>query len=78
MSENDTSRIVIDNSTVMLQIVASLTDDSSCTIDDHKKYFVQATGIYTIGEHLKGAPLGYAPASLGQTLQLIFQQGIFL
>jgi hypothetical protein len=58
MSIDDTSRIVIVNSTVMLQIVASLTDDSSCVIYDHKKYLVQATGIYIIGEHLKGAPLG--------------------
>jgi hypothetical protein len=28
MSENDASRIIIDDSRVMLQIVASLTDDS--------------------------------------------------
>ncbi len=35
MSVNDTSRIMIENSSVMLQIVASLTDDSRGVIYDH-------------------------------------------
>jgi hypothetical protein len=34
MSVNDTSRIMIENSSVMLQIVASLTDDSRGVIYD--------------------------------------------
>ncbi len=36
MSENDASRIVIDDSRVMLQIVASLTDNSRGVINDCK------------------------------------------
>ncbi len=36
MSANDDSRIVINNSTVMLQIVLSLTDDSTGFIYDCK------------------------------------------
>ncbi len=38
MSVNDSSRIVIDNSEVMLQIVASLPDDSRGIIYDHNMF----------------------------------------
>ncbi len=44
MSENDESRIIIDDSRVTLQIVASLTDDSRGVIYDHNMIIVQATG----------------------------------
>ncbi len=43
MSENDTSRIVIDNSRVMIQIVASLTDNSRGVIYDPSMFIVQTT-----------------------------------
>jgi hypothetical protein len=44
MSVNDASRILIDDSTVMLQIVASLTGDSRGIIYDCNMAIVQATG----------------------------------
>ncbi len=43
MSENDASSIVIDNSSVTLQILVSLTDDSRGVIHDHNMFTVQAT-----------------------------------
>ncbi len=45
LSANDAPRIIIDASRVMLQIVASLTDDSRGIIDDHNMFMVQATGL---------------------------------
>ncbi len=44
MSVNDTSRIVIGNTRVMLQTVASLNDDSRGIIYNHYMFIVQATG----------------------------------
>ncbi len=44
MSVNDSSSIVIDYSRVMLQIVASLTDNSRSIISEHNMFKVQATG----------------------------------
>ncbi len=44
MSVNDASRIVIDDSRVMLQIVDSLTDDSRGVICNLNMFIVQATG----------------------------------
>jgi hypothetical protein len=44
MSGNDASRTVSDNSRVMLQIVALLTEDSIGLIYDHNTFIVQATG----------------------------------
>jgi hypothetical protein len=44
MSVNDTSMIIIDNSRVVLQIVASLTDDSRGVIYYCNVFIVQATG----------------------------------
>jgi hypothetical protein len=44
MSVNDTSRMIIDNSRVVVQIVASLTDDSRGDIYDRNMFIVQATG----------------------------------
>ncbi len=46
MSVNDTSRIIIDNSIVMLKIVASLTDNSRGVIYDCNMFIVQATDVY--------------------------------
>jgi hypothetical protein len=43
MSANDASRIIIDNSRVMIQIVASLTDDSTGNIYDPNIFIAQAT-----------------------------------
>ncbi len=43
MSVNDACRIVIDNSRVMLQIVASLTDESRDIIYDCNMFTAQAT-----------------------------------
>jgi hypothetical protein len=43
MTVNDASKIVIDNSRVMLQIVASLTDDSRGVIYNCNMFKVQAT-----------------------------------
>jgi len=42
MRVNDASRIIIDNSTVLLQIVTSLSDDSRSIIYNHKMFIVQA------------------------------------
>ena len=47
MSVNDGFRIVIDDSTVMFQIVASLTDDFRGAIYNCKMFIVQATGPMT-------------------------------
>jgi hypothetical protein len=62
MSVNDTSRIVIDNTRVMHQIVASLTDDSRGIIYDCNMFIVQATGY----------------VSRYETLLLVRPNGIFL
>jgi len=43
MSVNDTSKIIIDDSRAMLQIVASLTDDSRGIIYTRNMFIVQAT-----------------------------------
>jgi hypothetical protein len=43
MSVNDASSIVIDDSRVMLQIVAQLTDDSRGIIYDFNMFTLQAT-----------------------------------
>jgi hypothetical protein len=43
MSANDASRIIIDNSRVMIHIVASLTDDYRGNIYDPNMFIVQAT-----------------------------------
>jgi hypothetical protein len=43
MSLNDASRIVIDDSRVMLQMVASVTDNSRVVIYDHIMFIVHAT-----------------------------------
>ncbi len=45
MSENDASRIVIDDPRVMLQILASLVYDSRCIIYDHDIFIVQALAL---------------------------------
>ncbi len=42
MIVNDASGIIIDDSTVMLQIVAPLTDDSTGVIYDRNVFIVQA------------------------------------
>jgi hypothetical protein len=44
MSVNDASRIIIDASRVMVQIVASLTDYSRGIIYDHNMFIVEVTG----------------------------------
>ncbi len=46
MSENDASRIVIDNYRVALQTVASLTCGARGVIGDCNMFIVQATGVY--------------------------------
>jgi len=46
MSDSDASRIVIDNSSVMLHIVVSLSDDSRGVIYDCNVLIVQATDAY--------------------------------
>jgi hypothetical protein len=43
MRGNDTSRIIIDDSRVMLQIVASLNDNSRSIINNQNMFKVQAT-----------------------------------
>jgi len=43
MSVNDTPRIIIDNSRVMLQIMVSLTDNSRGIIYESNMFIVQAT-----------------------------------
>jgi hypothetical protein len=45
MSKNDVSRIVTDDSRAMLQIVASLTDDSVGIIYNCNMFIVQATAL---------------------------------
>ncbi len=59
MSVNDASRIVIDDSWVALQIVASLTDDSRGVIYDCNMFIVQATDFTLVSEigWLKRAPI---------------------
>jgi hypothetical protein len=44
VSVNDVSRIIIDESRVTLQIVASLTDNSRGVTYDRNVFIVQATG----------------------------------
>jgi hypothetical protein len=44
ISVDDTSKILIEDSRVMLLIVASLTDNSIGIICDHNMFIVQATG----------------------------------
>ncbi len=53
MSVNDATRIVIDDFRAMLQIVASLTDGSRCTIDDCNMYIVQANGFCAFKHRLR-------------------------
>ncbi len=43
MSVNDTTMIIIDDSRVMLQIVAPLTEDSRGVIYDQNMFIVQVT-----------------------------------
>ncbi len=43
MSVNNAFRVILDDSRAMLQIVASLTDDSRGSIYDHNMFTVQAT-----------------------------------
>ncbi len=45
MRVNDASRIIMDDSRVMLQIVASFTDDSIGVIHEHNTCLVQATDL---------------------------------
>ncbi len=45
MNVNDVSRTVIDESRAMLQIVASLTDDSRGVIYDHNMIIVQTIAL---------------------------------
>jgi hypothetical protein len=45
MSVNDAPRIVIDDSWVKVQIVASLTDNSRGIIYNHNMFMVQATAL---------------------------------
>ncbi len=46
MSEYDATRIIIDYSRVMLQIVASLTDNSRDIIYDYSMFIIQSTASY--------------------------------
>ncbi len=48
MIVNDASRIVIRDSRVTLQIVASLSDDSRGIIYDRNMFIVQATGVFIL------------------------------
>jgi hypothetical protein len=48
MSVNDASRVIIDNSRVMFQIVASLTDGSRGIIYNCNMFIVQATATYFV------------------------------
>ena len=50
MSENDASRIIIDDSRMMLQIVAALNDDPRGIIYDCNMFIVQATGPSDTGQ----------------------------
>ncbi len=45
MNVNDAYRIVIEDSRVMLQIVASLTDNSRCIIYEFNMFIVQAASV---------------------------------
>ncbi len=55
---NEASRIIIDDSRVMLQIVTSLTDDYTGVIYDHNKFIVQATGLFLLNVALpKGSKI---------------------
>ncbi len=45
MSINDASRIIINDSRVMLQIVMPLNDESRRIIYNHKMFIVQETGV---------------------------------
>ncbi len=58
MNVKDASRIVIDDSRVTLQIVASLTDDSRGVIYDCNMFMVQATGqkVFKTEEELTQSP----------------------
>ena len=51
MSVNDASRIVIDNSRVMLQIVTSITGDSRGIVNKHSMFILQATEQVTINSY---------------------------
>jgi hypothetical protein len=53
MIENDTSRIIIDDSRVPLQIMASLMEDSRSIIDDRKNFIVEATSWMVVLKILK-------------------------
>ncbi len=57
MSVNDASRITVDNSRVMFQIVASLSDDSRGIIYDRNMFIVQAPDclvLQFLGEEILG------------------------
>jgi len=51
MSENDTSRIIIDDTRVTLQIVVSLINNYRCIIYNHNVFIGMATGVIVI-KHL--------------------------
>ncbi len=55
MSVNDASRIIIDDTRVTLQILASLTDDSRVIIYDYNMLIVQATSIVWLKMLLLGS-----------------------
>ncbi len=71
MSVNDTSRIIIDDSRVMLQIVASHIDDSRGISYDFNMFIVQATDVYAKLSNLK-------PRQQWQPLYLASKRGWFL
>jgi hypothetical protein len=50
MSVNDASSIIIDDSRVMLQIGASLTDNSRVIIYDRNMFIVQDIGLRSVPE----------------------------
>jgi hypothetical protein len=52
MSVNDASRIIIDDSGVALQIVASLTGDSRGVISNCNMFIVQAPLVYSLYYHM--------------------------
>ncbi len=54
MSVNDTSRIVIDDSRVMIQFVTSITDDSKGINYNCNMFIVQATGVKVVKQLLHG------------------------
>ncbi len=53
MSVNDTSRIMIENSSVMLQIVASLTDDSRGVIYNRNMLIGTSHLLQKLHTHIK-------------------------